>query len=104
MNEMRSMLFDNLGGCHPLSLASDVIHLRMNGAERQPRFKYEKHAAVKEQACSRRYQVSRHDSVARLVGEGHDANRHACGHKHPQPEVKGHHRTLRDARAACQFV
>jgi hypothetical protein len=52
MNEMRFMLFDNLGGCHPLSLAPDVIHLRVNGAERQPRFKYEKHAAVKEEACS----------------------------------------------------
>ena len=74
MNEMWFMLFDNLGGCHPLSLAPDVIHLRMNGAERQPRFKYEKHAAVKKEACAGDTKYHWHDSVARLVGECYDAN------------------------------
>jgi len=38
VNEMRFVLLDNLCGRYSLRLSPDEIHLRVNGAEREPRF------------------------------------------------------------------
>jgi hypothetical protein len=50
VHKMRFVLFDQIRRRNPRALAPDEIHLRVNRAERQSRFKNQEHAAVKKKA------------------------------------------------------
>jgi hypothetical protein len=64
---MRFVVFHHIRGSDSRRLAPGEIHLSVYGAERQPRFENQQHAAVKKKTCSSQTNYHRHQVVVPLL-------------------------------------
>src|SRR5216683_1038016 len=78
---MRLVLLRQFFRHESLAYTPDEIHLGVRGAERQPRFKNQKHAAIEKKTSSDQAQHDRNPTIAR-AGNRHQPDGHAGSHKH----------------------
>src|SRR5512132_711773 len=103
--KMRFVVFHHICRSDSGRLPPGEIHFSMYGAKRQPRFENQQHAAVKKKTRTSQPNYHGHQVVMWTAGyDGHHPDGHAGGYKHAGSKVKGHHRTLQNARATGQFI